>query len=283
MTDQSLVSGAWLEAHLDDPTVVIVESASMLPETAAYYVDGHIPGAHYRWWKDLAWDDVDREFPTPQTMAGRLEGLGATDETTIVLVGDTIQFATYVYWVLEMTGLAHLAVVLDGGHQAWASEGRPMTKEDPEPPVRRGAITPGSPDQRSRVGRDDVLTNLGSADRVLLDVRSPEEYAGERVSPTTAVFDHGAERKGRIPGAVHLYYERLLSPDSTFRSADEIRTEFESEGADTDADVVAYCRLSHRATLAWFAATKLAGRTNVRVYDGSWTEWGSIVGVPIER
>jgi thiosulfate/3-mercaptopyruvate sulfurtransferase len=216
-------------------------------------------------------------------MAARLEALGVTDDTTLVLVGDTIQFATYIYWALEMTGLAHLATILDGGHQTWAAQGRPMTRDLPPAPARRGTVTPRDPDQSSRVGRDDVLANLQNPNRVLLDVRSPEEYRGERVSPDTAPFDHGAERKGRIPGAVHLYYERLLSEDGTFKTAGEIIDELEAEGASEDRDVIGYCRLSHRATLAWFAATKLAGRHNIRIYDGSWTEWGSIVGFPVER
>ena len=119
---------------------------------------------------------------------------------------------------------------------------------------------------------------------MLIDVRSPEEYLGERVSPLTSPFDYGAERKGRIPGAKHLYYlDRLLNADGTFRTPAETIAEFEKEGAGADNDIVTYCRLSHRASLAWFAMTRLANQPNVRVYDGSWTEWGSIVGYPVER
>jgi thiosulfate/3-mercaptopyruvate sulfurtransferase len=133
------------------------------------------------------------------------------------------------------------------------------------------------------VGRDDVRAHLDDASRVLIDMRTDEEYSGERVSPHTSPFDHGAERSGRIPGARHLYFEELLGADGRFLAPKEIVALLESAGASEDADVVTYCRLSHRATLGWFAATRIAGWQNVRVYDGSWTEWGSIVGFPIEH
>ena len=125
--------------------------------------------------------------------------------------------------------------------------------------------------------------HLGDPDRVLVDMRTDEEFSGERVSPATSPFDHGAERAGRIPGAKHLYFERLLDGEGRFLGADGIGEQLSSVGATPDADVVTYCRLSHRASLGWFAATRLLGWSNVRVYDGSWTEWGSIVGFPVER
>jgi len=143
---------------------------------------------------------------------------------------------------------------------------------------------PPTPDTTSCVGRDDVLDNLESTNRLLLDVRSPEEYSGKRVMPPPG-FDHGAERKGRIPGAVHLFYQELLNDDDTFLSPDELRGKFAGVGAGPEqvSEVVSYCRLSHRATLAWVAATQILGWNHVRIYDGSWTEWGSIVGFPIEK
>ena len=131
------------------------------------------------------------------------------------------------------------------------------------------SLSPGT-----RIGRDDVRQNLDSPDRTLVDLRSTEEFVGERVAPSTAPFDHGAERGGHIPGAQHLYYERLLQPDGRFRPPAEIVEEFRSVGAESSRETVTYCRLSHRASLGWFALTRLADWTNVRVYDGSWTEWG---------
>lgn len=277
-----MVSPDWLAEHLDDPSIVLLEVAFATPDNAMYFTEGHIPGAHFAYWKDLCWHDSDRQFATAQEMASRLEAFGVSDDTTLVLVGDTIQFATYTFWVLTMTGHDHLARVLDGGHKAWALEGRPMTREVPATP-ERGSVTPRTGDSSSRLGRDDMLAHLGDPNRVLVDMRSDEEYHGERVSPSHFPVDYGAERKGRIPGARHLYYERLLDTDGRFLPAGEIGRRLDAIGADPDADVVTYCRLSHRATLGWFAATHLLGRSNVRVYDGSWTEWGSIVGFPIER
>ena len=138
-----------------------------------------------------------------------------------------------------------------------------------------------APNESGRISRDGVLAGLVDPDRVLLDARSPEEYDGERVKPLPG-FDHGAERKGRIPGARHLFYRELLNDDNTFKPADELRRIFEARGATPDKDLVAYCRLSHRASLLWFVARYLLGYPRFRSYDGSWTEWGSMVGMPIE-
>jgi thiosulfate/3-mercaptopyruvate sulfurtransferase len=138
-----------------------------------------------------------------------------------------------------------------------------------------------APDESGRIDRNGVLAGLGNPDRVLLDARSPEEYRGERVMPPPG-FDHGADRKGRIPTARHLFYKELLNDDETFKSADELRQAFEARGATPDKDIVSYCRLSHRSTLLWFTARYLLGYPRARSYDGSWTEWGSMVGMPIE-
>ena len=276
-----LVSAEWLEAHLGDPDLVVLEISSSLPDEARWF-ERHIPGSRYVYWKDLCWDDTDREFPSPEEMAARLGALGVGDDTVAVLAGDPIQFATYAYWVATMAGLEERVTVLDGGSRTWIAEGRPSTDADPGPPTAR-PLTPGTADVTMRVGRDDVLARLGAPDRALVDLRSDEEYAGERVSPDWYPVDYGAERKGRIPGALHLYYRRLLDPDERFLSRDEIEAAFADIGATRDREVVTYCRLSHRASLGWFALTRLSDRSAVRVYDGSWTEWGSIVGVPIDR
>ncbi len=277
-----LVDGDWLEAHLGDPNVVLLEVSFYEPDKASYF-QGHAPGAHYVPWKEFCWHDTNRQFADSEEMAERLAAYGATDSSIVVLIGDTVQFATYAYWVITMAGLEHLVTVLDGGSLAWNESGRPLTTDVPPAPTA-GTVTPGTPDHSSLVGRDDVLAGLSNPERILVDVRSHEEYRGERTSPLTAPFDHGAERKGRIPGAKHLYYlDRLLNEDGTFRTPNEMTAEFEQEGATSDKDVVTYCRLSHRASLAWFAMTRLADRSNIRIYDGSWTEWGSIVGYPIER
>lgn len=260
---------------------MLLEVSRYRPDQAAYH-DGHIPGAHYVFWKDFCWHETDRQFPASSEMAARMGAFGVGDDETLVLIGDTLQFATYPYWVLTMAGQADGVRILDGGHQTWETQGRPMTTDTPDPPVSRQRRVRAD-DESSRIGRDDLLTGLGAPGRTLIDLRSDEEYSGERVSPVTMEFDHGAERTGRIPGAVHLYYERFLAPDGTFLPADQIATELASEGIDGSDDIVTYCRLSHRASLGWLLLTRVLQWPRVRVYDGSWTEWGSIVGMPIER
>ncbi len=275
-----LVSPEWLDAHLHDPDVAVVEVSFYQPDKAAYFT-GHIAGAHYVYWKDFLWHEFDREFPSPEVMADRLGALGVGDESTLVMVGDPVQFATYGYWVLAMTGFEERVAVLDGGHETWVNRGLPLT--DVLPVATPRTITPGPIDETCRIGREDVLAGLHDPARILIDLRSAEEFSGRRVAPLTAPFDHGAERRGHIPGARHLPRERLLNEDGTFKAPAQLQAEFAAAGVSEGHEVVTSCRLSHRASLGWFVLTRLLGRDRVRVYDGSWTEWGSIVGYPVER
>ena len=273
-----LVSPDWLAERLHDPGIRIIEISSKSDDTV--YQEGHIPGAVWKFWKEFCWHESMREFPDPEEMGRRLGRLGAGRETTIVLYGDPVQYGSYAYWVLTMAGHPDLRL-LDGARTRWSGEGRPLSREAPnfDPVDYRSA----EGDPSSRIGREDIRDNLDRPGRILLDVRSPEEYNGDRVMPPPH-FDHGAERKGRIPGAVHLYYRRLMNEDDTFKSVEELRAIFAEVGIapGMKEEVAVYCRLSHRATLAWIAMRSLLGLTNVRIYDGSWTEWGSIVGFPIE-
>ncbi len=277
---ESLLSPDDLLERANDESLTLLEVSFYRPDRAAY-VAGHIPGACYAYWKDLLWDDLRREFAPPSVLAARLGELGVGDDSTLVLVGEPVQFATYAYWVLVLSGLATRVTVLDGGHATWARRGYPLTAQTPVAKAR--TITPGPPDQSWRIGRDEVRQGLDREGRVVLDLRSREEYVGERVAPLSAPFDHGAERGGHIPGARHLPLERLLTPEGLFRPRDELAAAVAAVGVSRDLEVVTSCRLGHRSTLGWFVLTRLLGHPRVRVYDGSWTEWGSLVGFPIER
>ena len=272
-----LVSADELAARLGEPDLAVLEVAS--DPGGATFREAHVPGSRWAHWKALLWHDTDRRFPDAATMAARLGALGIGDGDELVLVGDPIQFATYAHWALHMLGRD--SRVLDGGRAHWLGLGLPV-EHGPAAATEPVDHAPGREDLSAGVGRDEVLASIGGDVRIL-DFRSADEYRGDRVAPPTAPFDHGAERRGRIPGARHLWFERLLADDGTFRPPDELREVFREVGVSNGEPVIAYCRLSHRASLGWFALRKLLGHERVRVYDGSWTEWGSIVGVPIER
>jgi thiosulfate/3-mercaptopyruvate sulfurtransferase len=280
MASSPLVTTAWLEQHLGDPGLRILEICSR-PDDATYR-EGHIPGATWLFWKQACWHETDRELITPAAMARLFGGIGIGPDTTVVLYGDPVQYGSYAYWAFTMAGHPKLRL-LDGARKKWLAEGRPLSREVPsfaavEYPAPAGTSS-------MRVGRQNVRDNLKKPQRLLLDVRSPEEYTGKRVIDYSFAFDHGAERVGRIPGAVHLYFKELLNADDTIKQPGELRRVFAAAGiAPEDFDeIVCYCRLSHRATLAWIALAHVLGCKNVKIYDGSWTEWGSIVGYPIEK
>ena len=277
----ALVGHQWLFQHIDDPRVRVI--AIDWDETK-FYDQGHIPGAIGWNWKQRLWDPYMRDFPTPEEFARRCAASGISNDTTVVIYGDPVQYGTYAWWVFKYMNHAD-ARLLDGSWMRWKAEGLPWVTERP-------TITPAQYDppkarnDHMRARRDQLLAEIEAYRRgektVLLDHRSPQEFNGLRVNAPDR-DDHGAERYGRIPGARHLYFEEFLHPNGTFKSSQELRPLFEQRGATPDKKIVSYCRLSHRATMAYFVMTQLLGYENVKSYDGSWTEWGSMVGMPIER
>jgi thiosulfate/3-mercaptopyruvate sulfurtransferase len=277
-----LISPAEVRDRLGGDDLALLEVS--FKNSDASYRSAHLPGARWAYWKALLWDELRREFAAPEVLAERLGAYGVRDDQTLVVYGDPVQFGTYALWVLQAGGQRDVRV-LDGGKEHWIAAGLPLTTDEAE--LQAAPPRPYGPQDRSSiVGRDVVLQTLQDGNgTVILDLRSPEEYSGERVSPYDLVgtIDHGAERSGRIPGARHLYYRDLLRDDHTLRPPEELRAALAERGVGPDDHVIAYCRLSHRASLGWLALTEVAGHRSVQVYDGSWTEWGSMVGMPIER
>ena len=284
MTDSqirgALVDPAWLAAHVEDPDVCLIEVAGMRPEDVDVYHRGHVPGAHSRKWLEMLWDSHERDFPSPEEFARRAGAAGIDNSTTVVFYGEGLQFGIYAWWVFRYCGHERVRV-LDGARYRWSAEARPLVKDIP-PPRAPKSYHPNARVEGMRVLRDDVLRALNAPRTLLLDGRSPEEYRGERVAGPGGP-DHGALRYGRIPGAKHLYFEDMLEPDKRFKAREALASLAAERGVAQDKDMIVYCRMSHRATVLYFALTELLGYDNVRVYDGSWTEWGNLVGVPVER
>jgi len=276
----ALVDPAWLHRRRNDPKVRLIEIAGMNQDQMQAYKAGHVPGAACWKWKEMLWDQYMREFPSPEEFARRCGAAGIGNDTTVVFYGEGVQFGIYAWWAFRYCGHARVKV-LDGARYRWAAEGRPLVTEEP-PPAVPVHYEPVKRVERMRIHRDKVLAALRRNGTVILDGRSPEEYSGQRVGGPGGP-DVGAVRYGRIPGAKHLYFEELLDANKAFKPASELQQLMAARGAAVDKEIVTYCRMSHRATVIYFALTQLLGYKKVRVYDGSWTEWGNLVGVPVER
>ena len=272
----SLVDSDWLAKNIGSPNVRLVEIDW---DGTNNYNDGHIPGAIGWFWKDALWDPLERQFPTKEEFSKRLGAAGIARDTTVVFYGTPVQYGTYAWWVFKLCGHPDVRV-LDGGKVKWALEGREITTEQPK--ISPTTYPLSEADGKLRASRADVLENIGTQHCTFLDHRSFEEYSGQMGAPPGKPED-GAERNGRIPGANHVPFDSLLNEDTTFKTASEIQEIVGAHVSNPQVPIISYCRLSHRATLGCFALTELLPYTDVRVYDGSWTEWGSMVGVPIER
>jgi thiosulfate/3-mercaptopyruvate sulfurtransferase len=277
--DDVLVTTDWLAQHLSDPGIRVVE----VDEDTDAYGRGHIAGAVAVNWNTDLQDPLRRDFIDPEQFARLQDSLGITPDTLVVLYGGNNNwFAAYAYWYYKVYG--HDAVKLvDGGRKAWELEGRELTTDPP-------AVTPTEgypvrkPDFSIRAFRDQVLKEyVGSSDRALVDVRSPEEYRGEKMAP-----DHlpqeAAQRPGHIPGAANIPWAKAVDGTTgKFLTDNQLSELYGGQGITPEKDVVAYCRIGERSAHTWFVLHELLGYSSVRNYDGSWTEWGSLVGVPIER
>lgn len=278
MTDV-LVEAQWLLENLGNPNIVVLE-VFMPGATAGGENPGTIPGARRLNWKDFIWESKRREFADPALLSKRLGNLGISQDAEIVICGDPIQFGTYAYMALKMAGNKKVKI-LNGGKLYWLSLKLPTSHDNPSHPAVERTFE--SVDRSVIVGRDEVLAALETKDVQILDVRSEEEYLGLRVSPASSPVDHGAQAWGRIPSAKHLYFGSLLGEDGRFLEPGALVEKFTSAGISLDRPIFLYCRLGHRASMAWFTLSEIVGFEQSRVYDGSWTEWGSMVGMPIER
>ncbi len=274
---EALVSTEWLAAHLDDPTVRILES----DEDVLLYEMSHIPGAlKIDWHADLN-DPIQRDYVSKEAFQVLARRLGIEDSTTVVLYGDKSNWwATYTLWVFKLFGFAN-ARILDGGRAKWEAEGREMTTDVRAVPSSRYEAADRS-DAPIRAFMDDVRAHIAATGK-LIDVRSPDEFTGKKLHMPDYPQE-GAMRGGHIPGAKSVPWARAANADGTFKSADELKAIYEGEaGLAPGDDVVAYCRIGERSSHTWFVLTYLLGYDKVRNYDGSWTEWGNAVRAPIEK
>jgi thiosulfate/3-mercaptopyruvate sulfurtransferase len=273
---QVLVTTEWLAEHLDDESVAIAE----VDENPDLYDEGHIPGAVQLHWRDDLQDPVERDLVEKEVFERLLGERGISNQTTVVLYGDKNNwFAAYAYWYLKIYGHEDVRI-LDGGRQKWVDEGRELSTDVPSP---EGVAYSAKPrDEALRAYRDAVREGIGAQGSALVDVRSPQEYTGELVAPP-GYEQEGAQRAGHIPTAQSIPWALAVQDDGTFKPAQELRELYENKGVTPDKHVTAYCRIGERSAHTWFVLRELLGYETVKNYDGSWTEWGNLVDVPIEK
>lgn len=271
-----LVETDWLEAHLDDPSIRVIE----VDEDTEAYSKGHIPGAvGWDWFKDLQ-APVGRDYVDQVGLADLLGASGVGSDTTVIFYGGNNNwFASWAYWVLKLRGFDNVKL-LNGGRKKWELESRGFTDELPSHSPTDLSLS-GPEDPSIRAWRDEVVEKASAGSAGFVDVRSPEEYRGEKTAP-----DHLPQEQSQVPGhikgAASIPWAKATNEDGTFKSAEELRALYEGEGITSDREVIAYCRIGERASHTWFALQELLGYPDVKNYDGSWTEYGSLVGVPVK-
>jgi thiosulfate/3-mercaptopyruvate sulfurtransferase len=273
----ALVETDWLEERADDPNLRIIE----VDEDTSAYEKGHIKKAiAWNWTTDLH-QPVGRDYVNQQGLSELLGKAGVGPDTTVILYGGNNNwFAAYAYWILKYLGFDNVKL-LNGGRKKWELESRELTMDAPML-ERTNFAVPGSINNDIRAFRDDVLRKVQEGPATFVDVRSPEEYRGEKLAPDHLPQEQ-AQVPGHIPGAANITWMKAANDDGTFKSADELKALYEGAGVTPDKEVVAYCRIGERSSHTWFALTELLGYPNVKNYDGSWTEYGSLVGVPVEK
>jgi len=271
-----LVTTDWVARHHDDASVVVAE----VDENTELYAEGHIPGAVALHWQAEMQQQVVRDVIGPAEFEQLLAAKGIANGSTVVLYGDRNNwFAAYAYWYLKLYGHAD-ARIMDGGRQKWIDEGRPVSRSEPRP--ARAAYTAQPLDDSLRMRRDAVIEVVRGGGHTLVDVRSPQEYSGELIA-MPGYEQEGAQRGGHIPGAKSIPWAQAVREDGTFKPAADLRALYEAGGVTPDGPVTAYCRIGERSSHTWFVLRELLGYPDVRNYDGSWTEWGNLVDVPIAK
>ncbi|MFC4456328.1 sulfurtransferase [Deinococcus sonorensis] len=275
-----LVSTDWVAEHANDAGIKLIE----VDEDILLYDTGHIRGAAKVDWQLDLWDPVEREFISAEQLSALLGRLGVSSSDTIVLYGDKSNWwASYAYWFFTYNGVQNLKI-MNGGRQKWSAEGRELTTDATE--TQPGQPYPGlARNEELRAYRDEVkahIETVRAGKGALVDVRSPDEFSG-KVTHMPNYPQEGVLRGGHIPGARSIPWAKATNEDGTFKSADELKALYEAEGVTSDKNVIAYCRIAERSSHSWFVLRELLGYPSVKNYDGSWTEWGNSVGVPIEK
>jgi thiosulfate/3-mercaptopyruvate sulfurtransferase len=274
---EALVETDWLGQHLNDPKVRVIE----VDEDSGAYEKGHIPNSvGWNWNTDLH-APVGREYVDQEGLAQLLSKAGVGPDTTVILYGGNNNwFAAYAYWLVKYLGFDNVKL-LNGGRKKWELESRDLTQDKPSPKAGDAKVK-GKIREGIRSFRDEVLDRAKSRKGGMVDVRSPEEFRGEKLAPDHLPQEQ-AQVPGHVPGAANIPWAKAANEDGTFKSADELKALYEGAGITPDQNIIAYCRIGERSSHTWFALTELLGYKTVKNYDGSWTEYGSLVGVPVEK